>query len=113
MVPRYRGTGAPSKFTNSHLILPYPGIHSHSLAALTEASKAGAATRVTMLAEACIPLKQDDYKRKYDPLVDDYDDWRRSERSRRESERSQKRKRREDPSNEPLLSSFDLTGDGF
>ena len=70
--PWYRGTGAPSKFTNSHLILPYPGIHSHSLAALTEASKAGAATRVTMLAEACIPLKQDDYKRKYDPLDGGY-----------------------------------------
>ena len=64
-----------------------------------------------MLAEACIPLKQDDYKRKYDPLVDDYDEWRRSEDLRNESEWSQEQRREEEPQREePLLSSFDLTG---
>lgn len=75
------------------------------LPSLAEASAAGAAARVAVLADACIPLKQDDYHRDYDPLASgSYDEYIRS-RAQRHPWGSRARK-------EPPLPTFDLTGDG-
>ena len=75
------------------------------LPSLAEAIAAGAAARVALLADACIPLKQDDYHRDYDPLVSgSYEEYRRLDRQRWNLD-SMGRK-------EPPLPTFDLTGDG-
>ena len=85
------------------MVLPYSLLFSCCLP-WPEAIAAGAAARVAILADACIPLKQDDYHRDYDPLVSgSYEEYRRSNMQRWEDSTGRK---------EPPLPTFDLTGDG-
>ena len=88
------------------MVLPYSLLFSCCLP-WPEAIAAGAAARVAILADACIPLKQDDYHRDYDPLVSgSYEEYRRL--SDEEYIQRWDSRRTEGPP----LPTFDLTGDG-